>query len=178
MIYFSGIDSFIETAYLEEELDTRIGASGIVVNPENVSYLTGKTIIINILDYPVAKLEAPKKNNCTLISRITGYPEYVNFQPYILKPEYSVIWNGRTVEWKGGSSFEDLSGYLFEEDLCSFDLDKLRLYFPKIRVESGKTDQSGNLTCLGWALQQIGVNVVTDTPFVDLDILKTKKMQF
>ena len=39
-------------------------------------------------------------------------------------------------------------------------------------------DSEGNLTSIGWAMQQVGLNIRTDTIFKDLDILKTKKTLF
>jgi len=38
-------------------------------------------------------------------------------------------------------------------------------------------DSYGNLTVLGWALQQVGINLVSGA-FTDLDIVKTEKIMY
>jgi hypothetical protein len=67
---------------------------------------------------------------------------------------------------------------LFEEDQCSFSTSDYVLHFPRIHSRKGTTDEEGNLTALGWVLQQVGVNIKEDTPFVNLDIIKTGKVVF
>ena len=37
-------------------------------------------------------------------------------------------------------------------------------------------DTKGNLTTLGWLLQQVGINVDQETKYKDLDLIKTKKL--
>lgn len=178
MIYFTGLDSFIEAVYLESEgLETRVGHSNIHVNPDNTTYLTGKTIIINILDYPKEKIQELLKNRCIVISRVSCDIPEVLVQPYILRPNFYIMWNGKQLGWEG-SSFQEFQEYIVGEDHCSLDFENISIYLPKIKGCGGVMDSLGNMTCLGWALQQIGVNIKIDTPFVDLDIIKTKKTRF
>lgn len=167
MVYFSDLNSVIESIYLSETLGEKIGTCNIFINPENISYLIGKVVIINKLDYPENNIIKLISNRCKVISRIYINMEEVSFQPYILYPEFNIMWNGCEV---------DLISDILSN--CSFDLKKLKLFFPKVKSKAYRIDDKGNLTALGWALQQVGVNIIKDTPFIDLDILKIKKMQF
>lgn len=174
MINLEGISSLIESIYLKESVGNRQGICNIFVNPESVSYLAGKTIIINMPDYPEEKLEILKNNGCKIISRIYTNIGYIEVQPYILRVDFDILWNGRTL---GDDTETD--EILSEGDSC-FDEDNGILYFPKIvyKDKSKLMDSWGNLNCIGWALQQVGINVKTDTPFINLDIIKTKKVVF
>jgi hypothetical protein len=67
---------------------------------------------------------------------------------------------------------------LLENDYCTFDLNEYRLYFPKLQEVGAVMDDYGNLTSLGWVLQQVGVNIKTDTPFKDMDVIKSGKVVF
>ena len=55
-----------------------------------------------------------------------------------------------------------------------------KLYFPKIyeiTSENRVMDDYGNLSCLGWVLHQVGMNLDKNTRFFDLDVIKTKKKE-
>lgn len=178
MVYFSGLASIIECIYLEETLGDKIGSCKIFINPENITYLTGKIIVINELNYPLSHIETLARNNCKIISRIKVQSSNAEFQPYIIRPCFKIIWQGMTLE------ITTINEKIKEEilDCCSFISDKYELYFPKLigeGVDQISKDSEGNLTAIGWALQQSGINILEkDTPFIDMDILKTKKMNF
>lgn len=172
MIYFEGLDSIIECIYLNETLSEKIGSCNVLVNPENIKYLIGRTIIINDCSYPEENIRTLLDNRCKVISRIyTDNPE-VDVQPYITRPNFYIMWNGRTLQ--------NLSDISWDNGECSFDLKDYILYFPKISdiKDPRIVDSYGNLSAYGWALHQVGVNLDAKTPYVNLDILKTKKIEF
>ena len=174
MIYLSGLDSIVEAIYLDESLDNRSGNCNIFVNPDNIGYLIGKTIIINTLDYPSEKIETLIRNNCKIISRVSCSISGVEFCPYILRINSGIIWNGvELLEFPKRGLSE-----LLDANLCSFSLSDYTLYFPKIFTETNVKDVDDNLTFLGWVLQQVGINIIKNTPFINLDLIKTKKIMF
>jgi hypothetical protein len=177
MIYFDGLESIIECEYLTEELSDRAGTSQVFVNPDAIGYLIGKTVIINRLGYPEEKIkELVEKQNCRVISRLYTEIPKVEFHPYILRICDSVMWSGRDIE-----NFPPRNKFstMLENEQCSFSLSDYVLYFPRVYNHSGySTDDKGNLTALGWALQQVGINVKNDTPFINLDVIKSKKVAF
>lgn len=194
MIYYGGnsldLWSIVESLYLEEEFDCSV-SSNIHVNPENPTYLVGKIIIINSIDYDRNKIKVLKENRCKIISRvILQNIEEDDFEisPYILRPCFDVLWNGIELRVKDK---KDLDNILRKENIdneSSLDpwqlvLPDYKLYFPKIvysieEFNPGIVDNYGNLTWLGWLLQQVGQNIKTDATFLDMDLIKTKKMDF
>lgn len=179
MIYFNdgNLCSIVEVIYLEEEFDLSV-SSNIHINPENPTYLIGKTIIINTPLYSPDKIRVLRENRCKIISRVI-IPEVeddsIEILPYILRPCFDVSWNGKEINIGNWNSFLER-----EEDEWSFSTSEYKLYFPKILkggdIQEPYTDEGGNLSWLGWLLQQVGQNIRTDTVFLDLDLLKTKKM--
>ena len=167
--------SIIESIYLGEKLSDRLGNSKILVCPGNTKYIVGKTVVINHQGYPKECIETLLTNGCKIISRVDlGIPG-VDFQPYILRPDFKVMWNGISL---------DVSGYTKVDDILDFLEDKIiylesELYFPKLLglCDSLIKDDSGNLTALGWLMHQVGLNTV-DSCFCDLDLIKTKKLLF
>lgn len=176
MIYLEGLESVVECIYLNEELDNRVSSCNVFVNPENIKYLTGKTVIINVGDYPKEKIEQLVKNGCRVISRVYTDIENVEVRPYILRINTNIQWNGRVV-----TNYVEFTDLLDETNECEFSVDDYVLYFPKISsIKPGNPramDSYGNLTSIGWALQQVGVNLV-DSAFTDLDIIKTEKIMY
>ena len=130
MIYFEGLESIIECIYLEDSISSRPNTCDIFVNPENITYMMGRTVIINSCEYPEDNIRTLVNNRCRVISRVYFGVPGIEVRPYILKLNDRIIW---------------------------------------------KVDDYGNLSCLGWVLQQVGINVKTDTPFVNLDVIKTQK---
>lgn len=170
MIFLNGIESIIESVYLSETISTKIGSCNIFVNPKNIKFLARKTVIVNILDYPEEYIKQLLNNECRVISRVKCDIKGVDFEPYIIKINSDIFWNGDIIEQP-----EDINDIL-EDDLCSYDMDKNTLRFPKLTNIKDIKDSENNLNCLGWTLQQVGINVVLDTPFINLDIIKTGKV--
>lgn len=172
MIYLSSLESIIESVYLEDSLSGKIGECNVFVNPENIRYLTSKTVIITIPDYDLDKIKTLLDNGCKIISRVYYDIPEIELSPYILRLNYGIMWNGKIIreDYRGTRSLIDTSD-------VTYDSDTETLYFPQIYNESAIVkDNWGNLTSLGWALQQVGVNIKEDTPFVNLDIIKTGKV--
>lgn len=167
MIYFSGLDSIIESLYLDETLNEKIGGCDIIVNPEVETYLVRKTIILNTISYDITKIHRLLNNKCTVISRTTnfGIPG-VKVYPYLPRPNFKVLWNG---------DFYDISKGDIE---CLFDTTRNILFFPKLEGDMAEfITETGELSYLGWAMYQVGQDL-KESQFPDLDILKTKKMRF
>lgn len=176
MIYLEGLESVIECVYLNDELDNRVSSCNVFVNPMNIKYLTGKTVVINVSDYPRELIDELVKNGCKVISRVYIDHPGVEVKPYILRINPNIIWNGRVLE-----DFDNFTDLLSSTNDCEFSIDDYILYFPKISsISSGDSramDSYGNLTVIGWALQQVGVNLVSGV-FTDLDIVKTGKIMY
>ena len=81
------------------------------------------------------------------------------------------MWNGEILtQFSGTRSLIDSGNVRYDDETG-------RLYFPKIYdPEIDIVDAYGNLTSLGWALQQVGINIKTDTAFTKLDLMKTGKI--
>lgn len=174
MIYFNGIESVIECTYLGEELCLVESGSNIIVNPLKLKYLTGKTIIINSTTYPEDNLKCLIDNECKIISRVflqTNLP--IIYSPYILRIDYNIMWNGDYID-----KLPDLTKYSVLEsgDICRLKLPDYKLFFPKVKKYSMEEciDSKGNLTAIGWAYQQVGINITNNIK--DLDVLKTGKI--
>jgi hypothetical protein len=170
------LDSIIETIYLGYDFDEKISNSDIIVNPGKTTYITSnKVVIINDPTYPIDKVEALKRNGCKIISRINTKIEGVIVEPYILRPNFSIVWNGDELESPN-------YGNILESTMLvrGHGVNDHKLLFPKIYGPTWipAIDLDGNLTCLGWALQQVGINLKKDTPFKDLDVTKTLKQRF
>lgn len=174
MIYLEGLDSVIESIYLGEELSNKVGNCNIFVNPENIKYIVGKIVIINSCEYPEEQIQQLIENKCHIISRVAIDNPGVEVRPYILRICPQVMWNGRVIE-------EPMTlNNILECGFCEFDTDEFRLYFPKFYRCSDHIPQDafGNLSALGWVLQQVGINIDTKTPLTDLDLIKTRKLEF
>lgn len=170
MIYLEGLESIIESIYLNDGLSDRVGECKVLVNPENPKYLTGRTIILTgNKEYPEEKISRLLENGCKIISRTFINHPLIEVQPYILRLCFDIMWNGRIIK-----ECLDVSDLLNSDDIT---YKSGTLYFPKIYDKKISTmDEYGNLNCIGWALQQVGVNVKTETPFINLDVLKTGKI--
>ena len=169
MIYFDGISSVLESVYLNERLGNKSSGCNVFVNPENTTYIAGKIVIINTTDYPEEKLKELLRNGCKVISRVYNDNPEVMVHPYILRVDTNIQWNGR--ELIGGKPKEVLENGLMDYDsgVC---------YFPKLPAVDKKdiVDPYGNLTIFGWALQQVGQNILPGSEFSNLDLVKTKKV--
>ena len=175
MIYYSDqVEELIEGVYLGEELSTRTGCCGIYVNPANIKYLVGKIVIINRFDYDPSNIGELCGNGCKVISRVWIGDQRVSYQPYIIRVDEGISWNGLELETgPDGDVYE-----LLRDNYTARTNDRggdVRLFFPKIYDVEGVLDERGNLSGLGWALHQVGVNI-GDQAYKDLDVLKTKKL--
>ena len=176
MIYLSGLDSIIESIYLSDLISTQIGKAQIFVNPnQRLKYLTNKTIIITNNDYSVDYINQLVDGGNKVISRVYFNTDKVEIQPYIIRINDKIRFNGREIAEDSIEKIDDilLKGY------GEYDEKEKRLYFPKIKIMDKETepymDQYNNLTGLGWALHQVGVNM-KEGPLVNLDLLKLKKV--
>ena len=172
MIYLNSLEAIIESVYLEDSLSGKIGECNVFVNPDNIKYITSKTIIISIPDYDTEKIKELLGNGCKIISRVYYDMPEIEISPYILRVNFGMMWNGKVIK----ESYQG-SRNLIDTNSVEYDSESETLYFPQIYNPAiVATDRWDNLTSMGWALQQVGVNVKTDTPFINLDILKTGKM--
>lgn len=169
--------SIIEGIYLSEKFSNRFKNSNIFVCPENTKYVTGKTIIINHNFYPIEKVKELHSNGCNIISRVKlEYDlDYVKFCPYLIYPETNVMWNGLVIDITELDNISSIEQRL--EDCIIFDTTTSKLCFPKLTGIKNDLvkDSQDNITCLGWLMHQVGINVSKDAIFKDLDLLKTKK---
>lgn len=167
VVHFNGLDSIIESIYLEDRLGSRIGDCNVFVNPENIKYLVGKLVIINSLSYPSENIQELVDNGNRVVSRIRTGIEGVLLQPYIIRVSEGIVYNGRTV--KGRKTEDEIL-----QDYCLFP--DSTLYFPKLDPSCYDVmDAGGNLTALGWALHQVGVKVRDGLNFPHLDLIKLGK---
>lgn len=171
MILNDSLDAVIEAVYLKEPLTGQTGKANIQVNPSGrISYIAGKTIIISKLDYPEDLINELIDNGNTLIFRVPNKLAK-EIHPYILRVDFNAMWNGQIID-----EIEHLG------DSISLVLDDNgipEIFVPKVNNPDYKMLLKDNvLTSIGWLLQQIGQNVITETKFVNLDILKTKKVMF
>ena len=185
MIYCGGDNGVslpiaLESIYLEEELSPRMSDSNIFINPDNPTYIIRKTVIINVLDYPEEKIDILKKNKCNIISRVSTCSSDVVVSPYILRACFDINWNGKECI-VSDVNLSNLFRNSIEEIEWSVEFPDYKLYFPKIYCSSDEwvnnlADKSNNLTCVGWVLHQVGVNIKKDTSLLNLDLIKTKKI--
>lgn len=175
MVYLSGLDSIIESIYLDDLLSTQIGKSQIFINPDQIKYITNKTIIITKNGYSVDYVNRLVDNGNKVISRVFFPSDKIEIQPYIIRINDKVQFNGRYVNEDDINKIDDvlIKGY------GEYEETEHRLYFPKINIMDTESklymDEFKNLTGYGWALQQVGINL-KDCPFVNLDVIKLKKI--
>ena len=174
MIYFSGLDSVIESIYLGEDLGNKVGECDIFVNPDRVSYIAEKVVIISTPTYSYDNIESLLGNGNKVISRVkvsggSESEDRIIFQPYIMRVCGNILFSGLMVPYSDS----------LLRDHCTYDPDTCTLYFPKLNVNDGEMpdleDSNGNLSYLGWALHQVGQNI-GERRFMDLDIVKLKKL--
>lgn len=172
------LESIIESIYLSEELDDRVSNSNIFICPSNPTYIDHRVVVLTREGYPDYKIDLLKRNRTKVISRVKYDRDDVEFQPYIMRPNLGIMWNGRIVS--EDMFLEGNIRPLFNEGTILHDPDSYTLYFPKIKNPSDKLikDSEGNLTAIGWALHQVGYNTGIDTLFTDMDLVKAKKLLF
>jgi len=167
-----------EGMYLGEKFSDRFGNSDILINPLSIKYVTGKCIIINQPNYPKENIDILRSNGGnTIISRVKldYMPEDVEFDPYEIQVELSVMWNGMYI-CVNNLDINEITQKL--ENSIIFSEDRTELYFPKLLniKEELIRDSEGNITALGWLLHQVGINTAKNSVFQDLDALKIQKI--
>ena len=173
MVYYSdSLAPIIESIYLEEPIDSSLPHCNIVVNPKNLSYIYGKTIIINDPSYDWSEVVSlAEGHGCRVISRYSvPFPDIL-VQPYLIRINPHLLWSGEVLERDPTRSQEEILDSLVEKDDQHFryDPDKRILYFPKI------PGQFNPGSALAWALHQVGENQEFSGKFQDLDVLKLYK---
>lgn len=168
MILLTNLDSVIESLYLDIPLTNKFRDSKIIVNPENITYLVGKTIIINKFNYSDLDIEILIKNNNKIVSRLFSNDSRVNYIPYFPRLCPNIRWNGEYVRFLNEDIYENID-YLF---------DGTSLYYPKCREYLNILGQHNECNALGYLLYQLGENIYQETPFIDLDIVKIGKGLF
>lgn len=177
MIFADSLESFLETVYLGERITTKRSGNSIHVNPgEKNDYLVGKTVILT-KEYSPEIVENLKLNMNTVLGRV-WMPEVI-YVPYQTRINFKIQWNG--IEVRVPLNINDIFKWLLSEDLVMTRLvDNTVEYigFPKILgiEESLLYDRKGEITLLGWALHQVGLNIDKKAKWKDLDLIKTKKM--
>lgn len=173
------LDRITEAIYLEEEFDNRLGYCNVHINPINPTYIIGKTVIINSVDYPKDNIEILKRNNCKIYYRVSLI-ENEKVYSYIIKPFFDIMWNGQEIIIDNKKDFDDILNNNSSLGDWNISFPEYKLYFPKLyikdkSIESLLKDKNGNLSYLGWLLYQVGLNIC-DSKFKDLDIIKSKKV--
>lgn len=163
MIYYDGdLGSIIESVYLREDLDEHLSVSGVVVNPGNPQYVFCKTVVLNDPTYPHAHLLT--EHGCKVLTRVEGLEG--EYQPYIIRPDLMLQWNGETLEMED-KSYGEICKEVLENHIRLGD--DGQLYFPKILTNTVPVGSA-----LSWALHQVGIQYFPGK-FQDLDVLKTCK---
>lgn len=177
MIFADSLEALLESIYLEDRITTMRSGNPIYVNPgEKNDYIVGKTIVLT-KEYGKDIIGNLRSNMNTIISRVF-YPGTI-YSPYITRVNFKIQWNGLTVDYP--SSVSDPFKWMKEEELTTVRVtDDIVDYigFPKI-IGIGENllyDSEKNITLLGWALHQVGINVDKKSKYQDLDIIKTRKI--
>lgn len=174
----NGIDSFLEATYLGVPVSARGEERFIYVNPSAYHYLHGNVVIITNPDYPKETIKWLLKEGIKVIFRNTN--EFSDPDPYILRIEFGIMWNGDILSCPKGASFTEVLNFLkknCEVEPVNTGL-PMKMFVPKI-YEIPKEyllDTSGNLTILGWAMHQVGINMGNQFVYQDLDLYKTGKI--
>ena len=173
MIYFEGLDTVIESIYLDDELGNKIGECSVFINPDNTKYLIGRTVILNSTIYLESKIKELLDNGNQVISRLNLGIDGILYQPYLLRISEKIQYSGKEVYKANDYTAKDIL-----QNYCNLDPETGTLYFPKLYnlPKYLLQDNFGNLSGLGWACQQVGINIKEDTVFKNLDVIKLKKL--
>lgn len=182
MIYKNNLTSILEAIYLKEPVTSKFGKSTIVVNPGNLDYILGRTVIFNTLRVPMKIVKGAVEHSKAVISRVKFGDPYidrkVDFQPYIMRIDPDIMWDGQRLGGSEGDELMDLFGNIDSLPDSNDEVESPEISIPKVLglPREDLRDREGNLTCFGWALHQVGVNLMEDTRFRDLDLIKTWKV--
>lgn len=164
MVYYSGLDSIIESLYLEENFIESIKNSNIIVNPSEklFPYLYGKVIIINHMFYPIEWIKKLTDKN-RVITRLDFSIQGTIYNPYESRLNPRIYPNNESVDSVDESTYDEVE----------FRYDGENLYYPS-PIEFTNYSDGKSLTVLGYLLYQIGYNLIEDTLFKNLDVIKLK----
>lgn len=172
MNYIFGTDlgSLVESVYLGIPYTDNQRNYNIIVNPSRITYLIGKTVIINKFSYPREYLEVLKQNRNTIISRIwlgDSLMGGIDFDPYLPRLNMCVSWNGETLDTLGEENIE-MNNPIY------YSMDSDVLFFPKVKRYKDGPGEKGEYNFIGYLLYQTGLNLY-ESEFRNLDIIKCKK---
>lgn len=154
-IFGLDLPSILESLYLNLPITELPRDYTISINPEKVSYVIRKTIIINDHNYPLEHLKILLDNGCRIISRIKlDLDLNYEYSPYLFRYCPRILWNGE---------FGD-----------SWSYNNRILYAAKPPLENIWRGSLGETDYLGFIAHQVGVNIYPG-PYQDLDLVKTKK---
>lgn len=165
MVLMTGLDSIIESLYLRDRLTYLIKESNILVNPVS-PYLIGKTIIINLRNYPTEYIDELISYNNTVISRFDINDDRVIVDPYRLRINENIIPLGKKINLINEEMYDKVDHI--------FDLEDMKLYYPK-PIKCMNYMVNGNFTVLGYLAYQLGHKFNDmNCEFRYLDVIKLK----
>ena len=164
MVLLTGLDSIIESLYLDERLTEHSRDGNILVNPVSISYVINKVIIINHKYYPIDNIKILLNNRNKVITRVNYEVDGVKYDPYLLRINDSIRISNEKINIINENSYM----------LVEHKFDGVNLYYPK-PISFYDHYLSGDLTVLGYLMYQLGCDisdVKDDTIFSNLDIIK------
>ena len=170
-IFGSDLGSLVESIYLGIPYTDNQRNFTIIVNPYRITYLIGKTVIINRFDYPRENLDILLLNRNKIISRVwlgDFYMKDILFDPYLPRLNMNISWNGETLETLGEENIE-MNNPIY------YSMDSDTLFFPKVKNYRDSSGEKGEYNFIGYLLYQTGLNLYKNTEFKNLDIVKCKK---
>lgn len=166
MILFSGLDSVLESIYTDNQLTERMSNVDILVNPESITYLTGK---ICILTKKHKNLDLLGRNGNTIITRVRcNEGPGIIYDPYIPKVFSRIVWNGDYVRALTKGTYDKIE--------FSYNTYTGILSYPKPREYFQEREETGELNSFGYLLYQLGENLFQDSVFQDIDLIKIGKL--
>ena len=170
-IFGSDLGSLVESIYLGIPYTDNQRDYKIIVNPCKITYLIGKTVIINRFDYPRENISTLVMNRNKIISRVwlgNKYMKDILFDPYLPRLNMGIAWNGEILETLGEENI-DMKNPIY------YSLDSDVLFFPKVKNYRDKPGEKGEYNFIGYLLYQTGLNIYKESEFKNLDIVKCRK---
>ena len=170
-IFGSDLGSLVESIYLGIPYTDSQKKFNIIVNPLRITYLIGKTVIINRFDYPKGNIKTLITNKNKIISRVwlgDVYMKEVIFDPYLPGLNMNIAWNGETLETLGEENIE-MNNPIY------YSMDSDTLFFPKVKNYRDSPGEKGEYNFIGYLLYQTGLNLYKNSEFKNLDIVKCRK---
>lgn len=170
-IFGSDLGSLVESVYLGIPYTDNPRQFEIIVNPTRITYLIGKTVIINRFNYPKENIKILRDNRNEIISRVwlgDEHMEGVRFDPYLPRLNMNVVWNGEVLETLGEENIE-MNNPIY------YSMDSDVLFFPKVKNYRDAAGSKGEYNFIGYLLYQTGLNLYKGSEFRNLDIVKCKK---